>query len=127
VPDREPIYVAVDPGTDAVRRVLFDRTHYLVGTTAAPPLDGDKPLLHVVTPWHQYTTTTEAGQLVELRDLTDRYEAWLGTGWRVDRRSVVDPPSVEPRGHWWPSNSFGFSLTAMLSPILAEVPALRQT
>lgn len=114
VPDREPVYVAVDDAGD-VARVVYDRIHYFTGTLVNPPLDEDHPLLHVINPWHNYERTQEEGQLIDLRDMTDRYQAWINVGWRVDRRSVVDPPFVEPRGHWWPANSLGFSMEATLT------------
>ncbi len=110
VPDREPIIVEVNEDTGELVRVLFDRLHYF--TVATTPTT-DRPRLHAINPWHNYRETTEEGTLVELRDMHDRYEEWLTLNWTVDQRSVVDPPHVTSRGHWWPANDLGFSSTAL--------------
>jgi len=112
VPDREPVIVVVDEDTDAIQRVFYDELHYLVGRDPAPATDGGHPLLDVVDPWHPYQPTAESGTLVKVRDLRDRYQAWLDAGWPVDRQSVTDPPTVLARGHWWEDTAAGVSIRA---------------
>lgn len=120
VPDREPVYVAVDASGD-VRRVLYDQTHYLVGRADAPTLDADHSLLHIVNPWHQFQPTTEAGVLADLGDMHDKFGPWLDAGWSVDEASVLNPPHVQSRGHWWPTLVAGFSLTATLTRTILDI------
>jgi hypothetical protein len=114
-PDREPVYVGVNDDGE-IAKVVYDQYHYLAGTTLSPALDDDgRPLLQVIEPWHPYTPTTELGQLVEIADLHDRYQPWLDTGWGVDPESVVDPPRVVERGHWWDDDQTSLRMTAWLS------------
>lgn len=115
-PDREPYYVAVDPSTGEVARAVYDQYHYLVGATPAPATDdGSHPLARVIPPWHPYQPTTEIGQLVEVQDLHDRYLDWLAAGWAVHEPAVVDPPTVQVRGHWWSDDELSLLAMAKLS------------
>lgn len=115
VPDREPVYVGVNDSGD-VETVLFDQYHYLLGTRPAPATDdAGRPLLKVIEPWHPYQPTRDVGELVELADLHERYQSWLENGWGVDPESVVDPPRVLERGHWWDDDSWALLATASLS------------
>lgn len=107
-PDREPVYVATDPDTGEIELVVYDRYHYIAGETTDPLLDDSgHPVLNVIPPWHPYEPAdTVDGQLVELADLNSRYETWRELGWSVDPESVVNPPRVTERGHWWTDDDY---------------------
>jgi len=103
LPDREPVYVAVDDG--AVDHIVISDWHYAANVISDPPLyQSTHPKLSVIRPWHGTQTTTSEGEFVSLADMKDEYPSWLVNGWGVDRESVVNPPIVEDRGNWWPED-----------------------
>lgn len=117
LPDREPWYTAVDPDTGEVALTVYDQYHYLAGKNPVPNISDDgHPTSYVVPPWHPYTPTAERGQLVEVRDLHDRFEPWLANGWSVHPESVVAPP-LRARGHWWDDDSLALATTLQFSEV----------
>ena len=100
LPDREPVYVAVDTGE--VDHIVISDWHYSAQVVDDPSLyESTHPKLEVIRPWHGTRTTTSEGEFVSLADMKDEYPSWLVNGWNVHRRSVVDPPTAERRGNWW--------------------------
>lgn len=101
VGDREPIYVEFDPNSEEVVAVTYDAYHYLARTDPNLSLSGTTPRFRVVRPWHFYRTTVLPGDDLSIRDFREQYADWIGAGWEVHRRSVLDPWKVRERGHWW--------------------------
>ena len=106
-PDREPVYVFVDELTGEVTKVVYDGWHYIAATDLDPRIhDAFHVQLYVIYPWHPYRRpkserNKSAGQYLKLRNMHDAYEVWLGEGWDVNPPTVVDPWSINSRGHWW--------------------------
>lgn len=119
VPDREPVYVEVDLGSDEVVAVRYDRIHCKAGSTTSPPLYGDThPTLRVIKPWHPYETMTDVGSTEpEFADMHNVYEPWIQNGWKVDQRSVVNLWALLRRGHWWPLGAAGFFVNNLMTDI----------
>lgn len=113
--DREPVYVFVDEATGRVTEIVADGYHYLALTLRGEThtVDGTHPHLTIVPPWHFYRGVTASdgdATTLDIDDLHDRYDGWIGAGWDVDRRSVVDPWTIQARGHWWADDVLGLSL-----------------
>ncbi|WP_135306372.1 twin-arginine translocation signal domain-containing protein [Haloarcula amylovorans] len=100
LPDREPVYVAVEDGS--VDHIIVSDWHYAAEVIEDPELyETTHPRLRVIEPWHGTTPTDSGGEFVSLANMKSTYPDWLANGWNVDRRSVVDPPTAEERGNWW--------------------------
>lgn len=113
VPDREPVYVEVDPATDEVVAVHFDQYHYLHRQQRAPTVYEDThPSLKVIEPWHPYREQpdTSRGELLEIDSMHEVYTGWLDNDWQVHKPAVVNPWSVQYRGHWWADGTLGVSV-----------------
>lgn len=113
--DHEPVYVAVDSESGAVREVVASVYHWLRGRTTTPTLDGQHPLLRVISPWHHYTAAAEVGQAVALANLDESFDGWLANGLESDLHvgSVTNPwvmLGADGRTHWW-QDTAGLPLT----------------
>lgn len=121
VPDREPVVVEVDEPSGDVKAVHYDTYHYLVGSDYSPTIyrqDGQQsPAMHVIEPWHNLrpSSSTERGELLDLSDMDDVYEAWLANGWEAHRLSVLAPEEVKYRGNWWADSALGFNFNGALA------------
>lgn len=105
--DREPIYVFVDSTTGEIEEVLYTGYHWFKAETNDPPLDGDRPVFHVVHPWNHYMEhpSPETAYLddVEVEPLTDRFDVWLRNGWNESLHpgAATNPWIMRSRESWW--------------------------
>lgn len=117
--DREPAYVAVDPDTGEVQRLVYSGYHWLAARASGstiPLADDTHPALRVINPWHHYTLgAPDQGQYFEVQDLNDVFEPWLQNGLEQDLafRSVTSPATMRERSNWWQDDVGGLSLTAL--------------
>jgi hypothetical protein len=102
--DHEPIIVFVNKADQRVERVVYSAYHWLKGSAPSPPVyDGTHPQLYVFDPHHHYRVSAQAGEFVELRDLTESYPAWLKNGLdeSIEPGATTNPWSMRDRESWW--------------------------
>ncbi|MFW5938323.1 MAG: hypothetical protein ACOCSN_05195 [Halanaeroarchaeum sp.] len=110
--DREPVLVEVNQD-DEVVAVYYDAYHYLRNDPGTAPVRDGHPTLRIQKPHHFYTATTAIGDMPDIGDLHEYYDAWIDNDWRVYRPAVVDPWSMASREHFWRDASAGVSFNAV--------------
>lgn len=141
--DHEPVVVEYDKATGDVVGVYYSAYHWLKGVAFPADglsLDGTRPLLSVVKPWHQTRLTTKKGSDVELESLLaptetvdgteydttfdkwlmhDRMEEVLGIG------TTVNPWTMGYGGRpsWWQTKQ-GFSMNQIFVSMAYEMSQL---
>jgi hypothetical protein len=114
--DHEPIAVEVDRETGDITRLRASIYHWIKGeVTAFPTVEaGKNPLLKVFDNYHHYTAATDESRAraFEVRDLTEKFDAWLNNGLA---ESLVDGAVYEPwimrnEEDWWAPGEFGLPL-----------------
>jgi len=112
------VYVRIDSKTGEFRGVIASVYHWLRGSSRTISLDGTHPKLRVISPWHHYTAAEKSGELLEVRDLSAKFDAWLKNGMHEDlepgaARNPWLMTGPEARAFWWRDDTLGFfSLTA---------------
>jgi len=130
--DHEPIQISVEDG--AVTEVNMSVYHWLRGRNKAvtmPLVDGDRPAVVPVQPWHQYQPDPEKRGVddVPLRQLgtgdalrdperTTTFESWLANGLEdaLHPGAVVEPwtmTGVDGRESWWREGAGGISVAEL--------------
>lgn len=115
--DHEPVYCFIDSETGEFREIIASIYHWTRGRSTNIPMDADgHPQLRVINPWHHYTAAEEAGELLEVKDLTEHWDAWLANGMEedVEPGTVYNPWRMQGpggRGHWWRDGWLDISLT----------------
>lgn len=121
--DTEWYYVATDPDSAEVQRVIYDAYHWIAGRRDASSItmDGSHPVAGVVSPWHFYAhadvSADSAMAFDEIGDLTEKFGAMLANGLdeSLEPGTVVDPATMTGRGHWWRSTVGEWSYDAALA------------
>lgn len=119
--DHEPVYVEVDESVGELVGVSYSAYHWLRAWTPSPPLSGEShPQLYVVNPYHHYTQTSEAGDLLDVTHLDDdRLQSWWDNGWdeAIHLRTLTVPwimTGTTGRSDWWQDTVGAFSFEATL-------------
>ena len=118
--DNEPVVLYVDEATDELVEVAYSAYHWFAGRTESPPTDGEgRPQFRAVKPWHNHTVTTEAGQLVDLRHLSDdELSNRLRNEWPIHVPAIARPWVMRRRSDWWADDTVGpFSIERTLRQV----------
>jgi hypothetical protein len=115
--DHEPFYIELDESTDSIQQVIYSAYHWLAARNVSPLTDGNQhPLAYVVSPWHQYSLTSEVGDLMDVDDLTAEFPSWLANGLdeSLHPGAVGEPWIMRSRDSWWRRGTFGVSSSEYL-------------
>lgn len=119
--DHEPCYVFFNETTEEVEQIVCSVYHWIAGRArpTGSALNDTHVRLRAIKPWHQYTASTESGELYEIKDLTadDAFQTWLNEGLHesLEPGLVYNPWRMLARGDWWRRSEYtGISFNQML-------------